>query len=341
MKKKLLPLAQIALGVAILAYVFANMRNRSDLAVAVRDAARHWPWLLAGVCTFSLCVLSSSSRWHLLMRAQGMALPFRRVIELFFIGHFFNSFLFGATGGDVVKAYFAAVEIPNKKTAAATTVFIDRVIGLLALVLLAVVIMCCRLSFFLAYARMRLILIINVMVLIVTVLGLFMAFRRNIFERYAIFRRIEEGTSLGRVLSRIYNAFHICLRHPGLLVRALILSFVNHTTLVVMSFLIGHALEIDIPFWDYLTVFPIINAVAAIPLTPGGLGTREAIAKWLLGVLGVAGTRAVPLSLLTYGAVLVWSLVGGLVYLGYCARQARAGKTIDIEHLDIDALPDA
>ena len=65
------------------------------------------------------------------------------------------------------------------------------------------------------------------------------------------------------------------------------------------------------------------HAVAAIPATPGGLGTRETAAIFLLGVLGVAETRAVPLSLLVYGAVLFWSLFGGIIYMMYVAQHGK------------------
>jgi uncharacterized membrane protein YbhN (UPF0104 family) len=82
---------------------------------------------------------------------------------------------------------------------------------------------------------------------------------------------------------------------------------------------------VRLPFVDFLTAFPVINAVAAIPLTPGGLGTREATAKAVLNhVFGVAEADALLLSLLVYGSVLVWSLFGGIVYMasGFRGRPA-------------------
>lgn len=338
MKKKILSIAQLVIGIAILSYVFRRMQNRSDLLEAVRDAAVNWPFLVAAVATFGVCIVICTVRWQLLMRALDMRLPFRTVLRLFFIGHFFNSFMFGATGGDFVKAYLATLEVPDKRTAAATSVFIDRLIGLIALVLLVVVMMLTRLSFFLAYPQTRNILIVNAILLVVGVLGLVMVFRRNLFERVTLFRRLEERTSLGQVLGKAYNAFHVCMRHPALLTATIAMSVLNHVMLVVICYFLGRALDVDLPFLDYLTVFPIITAVAAIPITPGGLGTREAMSKWLLGILNIPATRAVPLSLLLYGTMVLWSLVGGLVYVASCYRQAKAGRSIDLEHLREGAL---
>jgi glycosyltransferase 2 family protein len=340
MKKKGIAAAQVLLGGLILTAIFRGLRS-SELLDAVREAATHPVWLALGVGTFTVSVIVCSLRWDLLMRAQGMRLPFRTVLRLFFIGHFFNAFLFGATGGDLVKAYLTTLEIPDKRTEAVTTVFIDRLIGLLALVLLAVAIMLVRLPFFMAHTRTRALLGLNAVALGMAVLVFFMVFRRNLFERSVWFRRLEARTSLGKILSRAYNAMHVCMRHPARLGVTLLLSVINHTMLVVMAFFFGRALAIALPFSAFMTVFPIINAVAAIPVTPGGLGTREAMSQWLLGVQGVEAARAVPLSLLLYGGMMLWSLVGGLVYVADCARQARAGRSITLQAIREGAAQNA
>ena len=114
-----------------------------------------------------------------------------------------------------------------------------------------------------------------------------------------------------------------CEHNPVVLLQTMTLSLINHMTLVVSTSLLGYALGIDIPFVDYVTTIPIVNAIAAIPLTPGGLGTRETTAKFLLGVLGVQSSRAVLLSLLLYGSQMFWSLVGGIVYLSYAYKSGR------------------
>jgi len=321
--KKLLSLLQFAIGFAILAYLFVGMKDRADLLHAVRTALNHWPLLAAGFATFLVCLILCAIRWNLLLKAQGLRLPFRRVLSVFFIGHFFNAFLFGVTGGDVVKAYFVTMETPDKKTEAATTVFVDRIIGVLALIILTGVIMAARFRFFMAHSQTRIVMVFNLLLLAVTAVGMLIVFRRNVFERYAFFRRIEQRTALGAVIAKVYSAFHSSLSQRGVLVRTLLLSSVNHVTYVVAIFFLGGALDVNLPFIDYLTVFPIITAISALPITPGGLGTREAMSKWLLGVLAVPATRAVSLSLLSYGVVLAWSLAGGIVYLNYALRKGR------------------
>jgi len=359
MKKKLVSLLQLALGVGLIAFLFYRMDNKADLLDALRAIKDNWPYLVGALLCFPVCLSVGAWRWKLILDAHGMPLSMWRALELYLIGHFFNAFMFGAIGGDIIKVFFVAKAIPHKRTEAVTTVFIDRLVGMLALVALAVTVVAIRYRFFLSYPETKAVMVFMIAVLLATVGGLFVVFRRNVFEHWAFFRKLEERTALGKIISKVYNAFHDCFTHRGLLTRTLALSLVNHVMLVLAAFLLGLGLNIrtvvppaestgglapSVPFCcctslasefaNYLTVFPIVNGVAAIPATPGGLGTREYAAKFLLGVpeFNVPETRSVPLSLLLYATTLFWSLVGGLVYALHALRTGKPTEE-DLEAL--------
>ena len=74
-----------------------------------------------------------SWRWGLLLGVHDVKLRFWRVFELTMIGQFFSTVGVGATGGDVFKIFYVARAVPDRRTAVAFTVIVDRVIGLLAL----------------------------------------------------------------------------------------------------------------------------------------------------------------------------------------------------------------
>jgi uncharacterized protein (TIRG00374 family) len=319
MRKKLVGLVQLAIGLGLLAFLFHRMQNRGDLLDALRASATHWPLLAASLGLFLMCILLCVARWKLLLDARALVLPLPRVAALYFIGHFFNSFLFGATGGDVVKAWYVTRETHHQKAEAAATVFVDRLVGLFALVFLTGTITLARLPFFLAYPETRLAMAFNLAVLIGGIVLMLVFFRRHLFEQWAFFRRLEERTALGRVIGRAYGTFHACLNERALLFKTMALSLANHLLYLVSVWCLGLGLEIRMTLLDYITIFPAINTIAAIPVTPGGLGARDTAAKFLLAVpaLAVPATRAVPLSLLMYGVIFFWSLAGGLVYLWF------------------------
>ena len=279
-------------------------------------------------------------------------MSFPRTMNLYFIGQFFNAFMLGAVGGDLVKAVIVIKEFPHKKTEAVTTIFIDRMIGLLSLVALACTITIVRFRFFMRYPETRTIMIFMIGIMIATIAGLFIVFHKNILETPFLSRILDKHKTIGDIINRAYNAFHSCLTHRGLLTRTMLLSLGNHISIIVAALLLGLGLNIQtttrkavlqdglnntanrsgeqlyalhhIPseFANYLTVFPIINGIAAIPATPGGLGTREYATKFMLGLpeFNVPETRAITLSLLLYLTTMFWSLVGGLFYAAYILR---------------------
>ncbi len=348
MKHRIISILQLALGLGLLALLFITMEDRGELVAAIVSIAGQW-WFLAGALLCALlCLIICTFRWDCILRMHGITLPFLHVLKLYFIGHFFNAFMFGAVGGDLIKAVYVAKVVPHRRTEAVATIFIDRLIGMLALIALVTLVMAVRFRFFMRYPETRVVMLFMVTMLILTVGGLFVVFSRNLLERIPLFRRLEAGTALGAIIAKVYGAFHTCLNHRGLMGRTLLLSFANHLSLITAAFLLGLGLGIrtvPVPaetppetpparlqvvreFGNYLTVFPIVNGVATIPATPGGLGTRDVAARFLLAVpeFQVPESRSLPLSLLLYGIMLVWSLAGGLVYLAYVAEAGRVSR---------------
>jgi hypothetical protein len=82
-------------------------------------------------------------------------------------------------------------------------------------------------------------------------------------------------------------------------------------------------LDLELPAGRVFLVVPVVICVAALPVTPSGLGLRENLFVVLLAhpSMGVPATQALSLSLLAFAGSLAWSLLGGLVYLTF--RQRR------------------
>jgi uncharacterized membrane protein YbhN (UPF0104 family) len=76
-------------------------------------------------------------RFQLVLRAGEIRIGYWAAVKLTFAGSFlsFVPFLLGAYGGDVFKAYFVSLHT-ERKTEAVTSVFLDRVIGLLGVIVI-------------------------------------------------------------------------------------------------------------------------------------------------------------------------------------------------------------
>ena len=102
------------------------------MAVALRMA--DYRWVAAGIFAYCLVEFVAAIRWHILLKVQKIHLSIPRVSGLFLIGMFYNQFLPGGTGGDIMKSYLLLKETPGKATGALLAVVFDRMVGLVALI---------------------------------------------------------------------------------------------------------------------------------------------------------------------------------------------------------------
>ena len=82
-----------------------------------------------------------------------------------------------------------------------------------------------------------------------------------------------------------------------------------------VAWCVGKSLTIDAPFLAYITFFPVIGLISAVPITPGGLGVREGLSIQLWSVMGVPFADAFLMSLLPFLFQVFWGLPGGILFL--------------------------
>ena len=120
---------------AITLLIIVYIAKKLDWSELVRQLIMADPfWLMIACLLFGLVNLLAALRWWFLLLVQGIHLPVLTVTMITFIGQFFNSFLLGAIGGDIIKALYVQKYAPNHKTYATLSLIMDRAIGLMILI---------------------------------------------------------------------------------------------------------------------------------------------------------------------------------------------------------------
>ena len=273
-----------------------------------------------GLFALSLVLMASTLvlgviRWRMVLAVQGIRLPFGRAAEISLVAHFFNSFLLGSTGGDLMKAYYAARETHHKKTEAVTTVFVDRLVGLWAMLLFAGAMMIPNAKALFAgdrVTRFAVLLILAMLVICSIVLAL--AFRGGLSKHWPGARAWLRRLPKGEYFERSLDACRRFGSERNFLLRTLAVSMLLNVMCVVQWQIVGVGLGLSIPALTMFSVVPVVICIAALPITPSGLGVRENLFVHMLADSTLA-TSGLSLSLLAYAGSLFWSLVGGGVYL--------------------------
>lgn len=271
------------------------------------------------LCAMLVLVGLVSFRWLLLVRAAGLDMSVRSAVGLTFIGNFFNLVVPGSTGGDVVKAWYAARE-SGSGPRAVLSVFLDRAIGLLGLVLLAAVVLLGSVEGE-GYRAARTVILYGLAASAVFLLLAFLPRLRRALGLHRLVARLP----FQRVLGELRAGLAVQRKRPGLLLGSLGMSIVNHagTALLVAALAAALGMEEATPL-ACLAVVPVANLLTAIPLAPGGWGVGEWAFATFFAPLGLPASEAVALSLLYRLLTLVSSLPGGVLWM-FWRRPAAAG----------------
>ncbi len=253
-------------GVLVLVY-FGSI----DLDVLGRATRR--PELLAlAFAGLLLTVPIAACRWWLLLRGLQLPVTMRWSVGTTFISLFFNTFLPGAYGGDLVRLALA-YRILGKLNRLTISVIVDRLSGLGALLLLGLAMLP---ALPVAYAnRLGW---VAVTLVAVGVLGLYIALRSGDWLVRHL-RRLpgRAGPILAHIAREVLAALQAYVTRPGLLLVTLILSVVQFVLVLLALIALGWAMgfiELD---WTGYMLAGVWSLVAnALPVTPGGIGVGEA-----------------------------------------------------------------
>ncbi|MCK4880071.1 MAG: flippase-like domain-containing protein [Bacteroidales bacterium] len=277
MKIKLPPfvkvLIKLAITVAALWYVFA----RIDLQQLIGTIGQSNFFYLAGaLLLFVLSKMISSVRLNRYLGSIGIHISERTNMKLYLLGMYYNLFLPGGIGGDGYKIYLL-----NRKYEVSTrrifwAVMMDRIIGVVALFCMAVILFCFipGMGTYAWYTWMLIPLSISI--------------------TYLVFRRF---------FPYLLPVFRITNLHSLVVQLLQLLS----ALLILLSLKVPGNLE------GYLFVFLISSMVAVLPLTIGGIGSREF--TFMLGAqwLGLDLNLSIALSLLFY-LITAFTSLWGIIY---------------------------
>jgi len=300
--------------------IVAALLSRLDLATTLDVLGRYrWSLLLLALALFALSCPIAALRWKLFASEA----PLRKLLELTLVGQFYSIVLPGQIAGEVVKAYRLGRGAADAERLAAS-VFVDRVIGVIALLLVA----CAGI----ALSPHHLPEALSVAILAVMTMlffGLF-ALRIPVLHAFALgSAHWLSGTRLRRfapALERAIEAWRQFSRKPSRLVFSLILGIAFQLLAIGIYAVLGTNIGIQLTPYDWAWVVAIASVAVLLPLSIAGLGLREGALVGCLAWLGVSGERAIALSLGVFAIMLSGAAAGGLLELIRIVRAATRSK---------------
>jgi len=320
MKKIALPILQVLVTVGILYFILRDPATRAEMWGAFRRADLRW--LALGFGFYCLTQLAGVVRWQVLLRAQGIVISWVRAAQLFMIGVFFSLFLFGVTGGDVVKIYCIVKEAPGKKATAFFSVLIDRIVGLLALLTLAVAVVAWRYEWLARTPETRGLVWVFLFILVGGAGCIAFSF---LVTGFNLAGRLPAHFPMRDRFIELSAAYHLYAKAWRSLVLAFVCGLVVQVSFICMFWAATRSLHLGVPFADMFSLTPIVSTIQAMPISLGGTGLREGPMAILMSRL--CGTpEAIGALVGSIGTLIVYlfGALGGPLYMIYRpTRQER------------------
>jgi glycosyltransferase 2 family protein len=308
-------IAKLLVSVALLVYLLRGV-DLQRLWTAVRQAS--WLWLTAALALYFLMLAVSTWRWSLLLQAQGVVVRSSRLLGSFLVATFFNNFLPSNIGGDVIRIRDTA-PAARSRTLAATIVAVDRVLGLLALVLIAA----------LGATLTRQVLhsaagpLSPWLLWIGFTLGSGVMLQAFITPQSLLWwcrpLRLLHAEWVDARLARITQTLERFRTSPVALAGGALGAIAVQAILVAFYVAIAYSMHIPVSPWHLAVIVPVSFVVQMLPISMNGIGVREYVFASYFALLGLPREAALLISFVGAALIMLWSLAGAAVYM---ARRA-------------------
>lgn len=313
----MIKIIQVLVTIGMLWWLLHDPARRTDMSEAIARADA-W-WLLAAMLSAGACEFFGIIRWQLFLKMLHLTIPLAETTRLFFIGAFFNQFLPGTTGGDVVRVLYLMREHPEHRTAGFLSVAVDRLLAMLVLVAMGLAFAWGRAEWFAQSLTVGNTMKIFAIILFVMALGLAASF---VLTKRHLVERLPTGMPFREAIVKLSTLWQLCIENRR---EALLGAFYTIPMLVTFFaafYFVARAFTPKVDFLDMMSIMPLVTAISSLPISLNGIGVREALLDELLHELcGVAKGTGMLVSITGMVVYLIWGLPGGWFYLSRRRRE--------------------
>ena len=243
-------------------------------------------------------------RWAKVLTAIDRPVPATSLLSAVVVSLFFNQVLPSTVGGDGMRAWHLK-RLGHPLGSAIRSVLIDRLIGLLALMLLSAVGALCLLPVVKEPAPL-------LAAAAVASLGSLAILAAPLMLRL---HRWLPGERLRRLVETVAREVAALERKGSLLLRLVMVSLFGHLVVTTATWFLALSMGIELPLLASVAIFATAFLAAAMPVSIAGWGLREGAMVVGLGLIGVAASEAILLSLVFGLLQLAFGLLGGALWL--------------------------
>lgn len=317
---------KLACAAALLGYLVWRAQQEQAFSDLV-EKPKHWGLLAGALALTVVSVMVSFVRWWVVARAAGIICSLHEAIRVSALGFALNFVGPGAVSGDFFKAVIVARGRAGQRAAVFTTILVDRVLGLFSMLLVAsVAALALRAEGSPMSPELRLACQTTLFFTVVAVIGVGLLFIPGLVGSW-LADLVGRVPLVGGLLAEFVDTWNVYRRHKLLLTAALVMCLIVDFLFVGSFYCVALGLPLDSPsLLHHFFIVPIELTAGAIPITPGGVGTREMVVDLLYEGFGSEPGHG---GLIAFAHSLTMLTAGGLAMIYYLSRRASVRASIE------------
>ncbi len=260
----------------------------------------HGGWILVALLMQLTSTYLAAYRWFKISQLLVFKEKLSFYVQSYFKGTFFNQVLPSSIGGDAVRIIDLTRKEYEKKEAF-YGVFVDRVVGLVGLLVLNLL---ATLIFFGTFDND-----FSLLIIFITVGGIIsfsLLFQLHRLTFLADIKFLNLFVRLANRLNSLYASRMLLIEHISI-------SVVVHLFSVLTMYGLSLALGLDLSFQTLLIAVPPVFLLTIVPISLAGWGVREGAMLGIFMLIGADQTKVLAMSIL-YGLLLILSAVPGAYF---------------------------
>lgn len=299
----------LRLLVSIVAFFCLIKFGKVDLHTAFKYLLKVNPaYFTLAYLSYLTVMLLAGIRFYFASHILGFQKTYLQLLQLNFVGTFFNNFLPTTFGGDTLRGYYLKRGSHVPLTKAVGCIIYERYTGMIILFWVAS----------LAFILQDIGAISKSIWAIPHQLAMFCHIGSIISIFVVPFLPQINQLIFGKtnwIYRKVIEPFLVYWHDTELTVRIIFLSILLQLFVIICHFLIARSLNIEIPLSYYFVFYPLTTLAGFLIPSLNGLGIREGAYIYFLKKINIVTDQGLAFSICWLMVLLITSFIGGIIYM--------------------------
>ena len=287
--KKFLPI----IGIGIFIYLILKL---DFIKIFQEIKTLNIPYLLIAIFLVFVFLTSQTFKWFIIARKQKIKIPFFEAFKINLISNFYG-FITPSKIGSIIRINYIK-KYSGEIGKSISNFVIDKIFDISSLFVFVII------FGFLFYTEMKIMSLNSLylfLIIFLMIIFIFLLFYKKKSSQFILgfFYKRFIPHKIKEKARGTFNSFYENIPSLSFLLIAFFFNIVSWLLDYLAVYFVGLSLGINVGFWVFLAILPISTLVGQIPVTIGGLGTRELVLINLFGLFGVGAVKIFSMSLVT------------------------------------------